>query len=134
MTERAEVLNMLASGKITPEEGARLLAALSDAAPHASERPAGNAAAEDRLGPRPGRTPHWFHVRVSDGATGHAKVNVTLPLAIVRFGLQIGGRFAPEIAGFDADELLRALQSAPGVPLVDVQDNEDGEHVQIYVD
>jgi hypothetical protein len=52
---------------------------------------------------------------------------------MVKFGLNVGRRFAPELDGIDWDDLSQVMTEEEGV-LVDVQDAEDGEHVQIYVD
>jgi hypothetical protein len=72
-------------------------------------------------------------VQVNDLATGKCKVKVNVPLRMVKFGLSIGKRFAPELEGMDWDDLSRVMTEDAGL-LVDVQDEEDGEHVQIYVD
>ncbi|MCI0398854.1 MAG: hypothetical protein L0322_28530, partial [Chloroflexi bacterium] len=76
--------------------------------------------------------PAWLHIRVSDLATGKNKVTVNVPLRLVKFGMRLGQRFTPEAAGLDWNE-LSTLATEKGV-LVDVQDEEDGEQVQIYVD
>jgi hypothetical protein len=51
------------------------------------------------------------------------------------WGLRIGAHYAPEMAGYDLQELTRIL-SEEGVDgkIVDVIDDEDGEHVEIYVE
>ncbi len=71
----------------------------------------------------------WFRVRVSDTATGRVKVNINMPMSLVDFGLKMGG-----IAGFDAEELRTSLQQSEGGKLIDVLDEEDGEHVEIFVE
>lgn len=133
MDERAHVLEMLATGKITPEQGMQLLAALprqnQENQVSNGDRPQADAA------PRhDGRKPQWFHVRVTDVQSGRVKVNVTIPIGLVKLGIQIGARFAPEVSGLDADEIVRSLHDAVSGPLVDVNDDEDGERVEIFVD
>ena len=51
------------------------------------------------------------------------------------WGLRIGAQFAPEMAGYDLQELGRLLRE-DGVDgkIVDVIDDQDGEHVEVYVD
>jgi hypothetical protein len=131
MTERAQVLEMLANGKITPEQGAQLLGAL---APDRTPAPAPVAAPVFAGRDEQPKSVHWLHVRVSDMGSGRVKVNLTIPLALMKLGLQIGSRFSPEVAELDADELVNALRGVTAGPLVDVQDEEDGEHVEIFVD
>lgn len=127
MNDRAQVLEMLATGKITPEQGIELLSALPS--PAAEDRP--QAAATPAAD---GRKPRWLHVRVTDLASGRQKVNLTIPMGLVKLGLQIGSRFAPEVAQLNPDDIMHALHDAVAGPLVDVQDEEDGEHVEIFVD
>ncbi len=77
--ERMKILKMVEDGKISAEEGARLLAALTK-----GERK--RAAAE---GPAEGR---WLRVRVTDLASGKASVNLNLPAGLVNVGLRMGAR------------------------------------------
>jgi hypothetical protein len=82
-----------------------------------------------------GDRPRWLKIRVKDLSTGHNKVSVTLPLGLVNFGLGVARRFG---ADFDDDhnveELWRMLKEGERGVLVDVEDEEDNEQVQIYLD
>ena len=75
-----------------------------------------------------------MHIRVKDMETGKNKVSVNIPMGILRFGLGIGRRFSPELADLDMDELNSAIGEAEAGIIVQVQDEEDGEEVLIYVD
>ena len=66
--------------------------------------------------------------------TQAAKVNVNLPLGLVSAGLRIGQRYAPELNGVDWDELLNEIQRGANGKLVEVEDQEDNERVEIFVD
>ena len=152
--ERQEILQLLATGKITVDEAADLLAGVSKPEVIVDKEPIdepvaekGPATAEDLdelikvepdpaqdfIGKRGGSRPSWLRVRVSDTKTGKNKVTVNVPLRLVRFGLSVGSRFAPELNELDWNEIDSYLGAEKGM-LVDVQDEEDGEHVQIYVD
>ena len=120
--ERARILQMVNENKIDAQEGARLLSALHNASP-GSHEPA----------PREG-TPRWFRVRVTNLETGRTKVNVNLPLSLVKVGLKMGAHFSPDIEDFDWDELMTAIQEGAAGKLVEVEDVEDGEKVEVYVD
>lgn len=78
--------------------------------------------------------PRWLKIRVRDNTTGHNKVSITLPLGLVSFGLGIARRFSSEMQDVDTDELMAMLKSQQRGMLVEVQDEEDNEQVQIYVD
>jgi hypothetical protein len=76
----------------------------------------------------------WLRVRVSDMKTGRPRVNVRLPLTLVGFGLKMGRHFAPEMEGMDMEELTRVLQTGEPGPFVDVYDEDDGEHVEVFLE
>jgi hypothetical protein len=87
-----------------------------------------------RTGANPGG-PQWFRVRVTNIATGRTRATVNIPLALAEWGLQIGARFAPEVADVDLAELSRLLnEKGTEGKIVDVLDEEDGEHVEIFIE
>ncbi len=45
-----------------------------------------------------------LRIRVSDAATGKSKVNVNIPVGLVRLGL----RFIPQSANIDTEKIMRA--------------------------
>ena len=92
--ERARILQMISEGKVTAEEGAKLLSAL-----RTSESPAPE-------GKKKGR---WFRVRVTDMETDRVKVNVNLPMSLVSVATKMGARFSPEMEDFDWNELMAAI-------------------------
>jgi hypothetical protein len=121
--ERMKVLQMIREGKITAEEGAKLLSTLTDTKKE-NRRPIARSSEGSR----------WFRVRVSDMATGKTKTSVNIPLGLMEWGLQIGAQFAPEVANINSEELIAALQSGMDGKIVDVIDEEDGEHVEIFIE
>ena len=78
--------------------------------------------------------PRWFRVRITDLATGRNKVNVNIPMGLVQVGIKMGARFAPEIEGFNYEELLEAIRSGRQGKVIDVTNNEDAERVEIFVE
>jgi len=123
--ERMKILKMIDEGKISAEEGAKLLSALSDSRSRAMtgsglNRGTGNA--------------RWLRVKVTDVATGRSKATVQIPIGLLEAGLKIGAHFAPEVEGVDMTQLMDAVRSGVTGKLVDVIDDEDGEHVEIYVE
>jgi hypothetical protein len=121
--ERMQILNMVAEGKISAEDGAKLLAALET-----EKRPKPPAM------PREPSTPRWFRVRVTDLETGKCKVNVNLPMSLVEVGTRMGARFAPELEGMDFGDLVDQIKSGAQGKIIEVEDAEDGERVEIYVE
>jgi hypothetical protein len=121
--ERMRILKMIQEGKITAEEGARLISALQDSR-KGSARSSG--ATE--------RSQSWLRVRVTDVLTGRAKVNVNLPLGLIDAGLKIGAQYAPQLEGFDVENLISQVKSGTSGKIIDVIDEEDGEHVEIFIE
>ncbi len=120
---------MVQEGKISAEEAAELLEALEDSARSEQAVPATSGET-----PAPGHKPRWFRVRVTDTDLGKPRVNVRLPLSMVSIGLKMGSRFSPEIEGLDAGELMKLIESGEIGQIVDVQDLDDGEHVEVFLE
>ena len=57
-----------------------------------------------------------------------------IPIGLLEAGLKIGAHFAPEVEGVDLTQLMDAVRSGVTGKLVDVIDEEDGEHVEIFVE
>jgi hypothetical protein len=123
--ERMKILKLIEEGKISADEGSKLLSALSDT----------------RRGiptpPRPpgmGGSARWLRIRVTDTRTGRSKASVQIPLALVDAGMKIGAHFAPEVEGVDMSNVMEALRAGVTGKIIDVVDEEDGEHVEIFVE
>ena len=123
--ERLKILKMIEEGKISAEDGAKLLAALS-AGPRQAGAPAVTQMASSAA--------RYLRVRVTDTLTGKAKVNINLPISLVNVGMKIGARFAPELGEDDAAAIVEAIRSNAMGKIIDVEDETDGEHVEIFIE
>jgi hypothetical protein len=123
--ERMKILKMIEDGKLSAEEGTKLLAALNSPRVPTPPRPPGM--------PGPGGA-RWLRIRVTDIRTGRSKASVQIPLALVDAGMKIGAHYAPEVEGVDMTNVMEALRSGVTGKIIDVTDDEDGEHVEIYVE
>jgi membrane peptidoglycan carboxypeptidase len=79
---RREILEMLSQGKITADEAERLLAALD------RERPANDEP------PTPSRRPKYLRVNVQ--AEEETKVNVRVPMQLLRAGVRLASLIPPQ--------------------------------------
>lgn len=120
--ERMKILKMIDEGKISAEEGAKLLSALSE-----SRKPSRKPTTRNLSGS--GR--RWLRVRVTDMVTGKSKATVNLPMGLVDAGLNIASQYAPDVA---FDELIEAIDAGAEGKIIDVIDEEDGEHVEIFIE
>jgi hypothetical protein len=139
--ERMKILAMLEENKLTADQAALLLNALEDRgrkeaapAPKAEEAPEPETDIYTPDVAAGAKKPGWFRVQVSNTNTGKAKVHVRLPLSLVNVGLKIGAHYTDELQGINLEELMEALSSCEGGKLVEVFDEEDGEHVEIFVE
>ncbi len=114
MNDRMRILEMVKEGKITPEEGARLLEAL--------ERQ-----------PRP--SPRTLRVRIL--SPGGQKVELNLPLTAARTLLSVlppQARARFEAMGFNLDDVLRAVQDGTASGrIVDIRE-PGGAEVSVVVE
>lgn len=144
--DRSRILNMLAEGRINAEEAERLLDALDSRQADQQAAP-GSAPSAIKGDPTPllNALPKYLHVKV-DGADGE-RVDVKVPLALVRSGLKLTSLIPPQamdqinehmsesgmsidFTNFkpeDIDELIEALRDME----VNV-DGKDGEKVRVY--
>jgi hypothetical protein len=121
--ERMKILKMINDGKITAEEGSQLLSALSER----SDKP--------RKSSRYSQKSQMLRVRVTDMASGKTKVNVNVPMKLVDAGLNIAAQFAPEMKDAQMmDAVKEALTENISGKIVDVIDEEDKEHVEIFIE
>lgn len=118
--ERLKILQMLEEGKITAEEAAALLRALGGRKPGPA-------------GPGPTGEARFFRVHVTDIGSGKSKVNITIPLQLVKVGLHIAERFAPDTE-VDWQGLAEAITGGAIGKIVEIEDEEDNERVEIYVE
>jgi hypothetical protein len=116
-TEQQRVLKLLEDKKISADEAARLLDVLGDSSHTGKAR--------------------FLKVRVYDRATGKSKVNVTVPISLVRWGMQ----FVPESAQMklnehhiDFDQISQALEGDFQGKLVEVDDEHESEKVEVYLE
>lgn len=116
--ERRKILEMVRDGAISADEAAQLLDALRD---------------QGETAQRPRRRPRWVRIRVTDMHEDRVRVNVTLPVGLVRAGLRAGGSIAG-IEGLNTAGLEEMLDRGEIGHLLDIQDENDGERVEIFVE
>ncbi|MBI3941871.1 MAG: hypothetical protein HY326_02570 [Chloroflexi bacterium] len=122
--ERMQILKMVSEGKVTADEGARLLEALGSQRRRSEEQSERGTRGGDR---------RWLRIRVTDLKSGRNKVNLNLPIGLVGIGAKLGARFAAPM-DLDVEEILEAVRSGTEGKIIDVEDSEDGERVEIFVE
>ncbi len=126
--ERLKILQMIQDGTITPDEGVRLLDILGGGKPVVPAPP---------QPPEPlgfGQGARWLRVRVTDLNTGKTRVNIRLPISVLNAGVKMGARFSAEVEGMDVNQLMALVRSGMTGQVVDVIDEKDGEHVEVFLE
>ncbi|NOR17611.1 hypothetical protein GQ543_07895 [candidate division WOR-3 bacterium] len=128
--ERKKILNMVAEGKLTPEEADRLLGALKES--------------EEKT--------KFFHVRVYNKNNDKTKVKIDIPIGVLKLASKIGTAFkgvVPE--GFKVnihgkeismdeftpemiDKIVEEITEGGRFTLAEVTDEEKGEFVEVYIE
>ena len=125
--EIKKVLGMLKEGKINDGEAAELLEALRETKE------------EEEITPLSTKKKRFLKIRVTKGEK--PQVNVTIPFSLVNWGLNLAsklGNNAINVEGkeipIDMDELNKAMNDPEFTgKIIDVDDEEKGEHVEIEI-
>jgi hypothetical protein len=78
----------------------------------------------------------WMHLRISEGGKRKIAFSFPLPLTLTAWAMRIAEPFVPSLQQTGVDELIFALRdsAARGEPLsIDVENEEDGERVEVYI-
>lgn len=116
--ERHKILHLVQEGKITADEAARLLDALRDQMESAQQRK---------------RKPRWVRIRVTDMEAQKVRVNLTLPVGLVRAGLRVSGNIAG-MEGLDTGELEEMLNRGETGYILDTREAGANERVEIFIE
>jgi hypothetical protein len=123
-TERSQVLEMVESGQMSVQDAIGMMSS-------AAEQPS---ASEQSFESKPVDAQRWLRIRVTNLATGRGKVNVNIPLSWVRFGLALGAGFVPELEDVDIEDVITSLDQDVAGHIVQVEDVEDNQRVEIYIE
>jgi len=138
-SERHKVLEMLAAGKITPDEAEKLLERLSPTGPEGAADDTTTGAAETATRAARPRAPRYLRIVVDSPERDN--VNIRVPIGLIRTGLKLStlvpgrvGSRLPErgidlshLGELDDEELIAELAALQ----VDVA-GSDGETVRVY--
>jgi len=119
--ERIRILKMIESGKISAEEGTRLLNALATQTKKAPKSLDSSA--------------RWLRIRVVNLDSGKESVRVNIPMSLVDVGMRMGARFVPDIEQESAmEEMAEAIRLGLTGKILDVVDEDDRERIEIFVE
>ena len=130
--ERIKILKMVQDGRISAEQAVQLLEVLDTG----TQRPSTKQPPQPpNSPPAPGaKTGRWFRVLVTDTHTGKTRVNIRIPVGLVSAGMKMGARFSPQVEGLDAAQLIHHLNSGETGKILDVYNDDQGEHIEVFID
>jgi hypothetical protein len=132
--ERMDILQMVENGEVTVEDAIGMMSSGLSREDAVSPTISAPPDAEPRPSPSTTKANRWLRVRVTNMDTGRRKVSVNLPLGLMKWGLTLGSRFAPELQDIDFDEMVTDLDRYAEGFLVEVEDADDNERVEVYVE
>ena len=115
--EKLQVLKMIEEGKITAEEGVKLLAAVEDKRVNGLNKKVKS-----------------LMVKVEELSTGRKRVNLKIPFFLVNFGLKFIPKEAKGVSQEDIDQLLKMAEAGKMGEVLEVIDEEDGVRVKIWLE
>jgi hypothetical protein len=127
--ERMQILRMVQEGTINAADGAQLLAALSSGessreAASSSNNGGGRAEMPISLQRR------WLRIRVTDKDSNNARVNLTVPLSLLDWGLKL----AESGAGLNLAAVRDVIRGGAEGKILEVDESESGDRVEIFVE
>lgn len=137
--DRLRILRLVQQGKLTPEQGLKLLEALAPPPPPppteragvgVGPRPGGGVSVGSGMGAQPARG-RMLRIRILE--EGEDRVNLNIPLGLARSALRlIPARAQRHLAGVDLEALLDQIEhGATGKILVIQDDDESGVEVVV---
>ncbi len=125
--ERLRILKMVQDGKISAEEGIRLMDALNESGRSKNTKTVMEPVTSRRAG-------RWFRVRVTDRVTGKIKVDIRLPVNVVKAGSKLGARFSPEVSGLDINQVLEYVDAGTTGRIFELTHDSDQELVEVFIE
>jgi len=119
--ERQRILSLVECGQVSAVEAAQLLDALESEQPR---RPA--EVGRERI----------LRIRVTNSNQRAQKVNIsaTIPVSLLQFSLRLGMRLIPQLSDSALADLLHTIEHSSVGRVLDLQDLEQGERIEIFVE
>jgi len=129
--DRLSILRMIEEHEITAEQGAQWLATGSRPQTVPDPTPA-PAVTDSNIFPKAGKG-RFLRVMITDKSSGKLRTSVTVPVSLVKWGLQFATNVEVNNNKINMEELSEILMAEDG-KIVEVDDEEDGEHVLVYIE
>lgn len=126
--ERMQILRMIQEGIVSPEEGAKLIAALGTDATEQAQATA--SASSHQYFHAPMQPRRWLRIRVTDKEQNRTRVNLSLPLSLLEWGLNM----AESNGGVNLAAIRAALHGGAEGKILEIDESSSNERVEIFVE
>jgi DNA-binding transcriptional LysR family regulator len=122
--ERDHILQMVEAGDVTAAQAAQLLDALESERDYLDQQPTQR------------RRERTLRIRATSMKTRPQKMNISasLPVSLLKIGLHLSAQLLPQLGQGQIQDLLRAIESGASGRVLDLQDLEQGERLEIFVE
>ncbi|HLI90231.1 MAG TPA: hypothetical protein VKV37_16210 [Ktedonobacteraceae bacterium] len=122
--ERDHILRMVESGDVTAAQAAQLLDALDLERDYSGQSPVQR------------RRERTLRIRATSLKNRSQKMNISaaLPVSLLKIGLHLSAQLLPQLNHAQILDLLRAIESGASGRVLDLQDLEQGERLEIFVE
>ncbi len=118
--ERNRILSMIESGQVSATQAAQLLDTIEG-------EPTYNQPAE-RVRER------ILRIRATQSKQQKTNFSASISVRLVKLSLKLGGRLLPQLDNGTLEDILRAIEHGATGRLLDLQDLEQGERIEIFVE
>lgn len=146
---REEILNLVATHQLSADEAAEMLEALMNEDEQSLKEKEASLAQEQAVGAKipmeeepvtkqsageVAKSPTALRVRVTNSRSGRGKVNVKIPFGFVKAGLKLASGFVPEMRSVEWGTWNELLENPRAGTLIEVDDDEDGSKVELFLE
>ena len=116
--DQLRILRMIERGELSAEEGARLIAAVT----------------QPRDPPRRAQPARQLRVRVTNVSSSRQILNVTVPTSLISIGVKLGARLLPGTSEYTIGDIQRMIENGAAGRIYEMLDLEAGERIEIFVE
>lgn len=121
--EKMMILKMVSEGKITADDASKLLIALNLEDDNKKKKKE-----EEK------KEAKFLRVRITDTDSDKVRANIKIPISILHVGSKFGSKFTQKIEGIETEDLMAAIDRGQVGQIVDIYDDDDGEHVEVFIE